>query len=103
MTTMKSSPQRLSAEEIKSRLGDLKGWEIQNGKLHKCYIFKNFQQAFGFMTAAALAAESMDHHPEWFNVYKKVVVDLTTHEVQAISSLDFELALKMDALAAPHA
>ena len=71
-------------------------WIIEDDKLHKVFVFNNFVQAFGFMTQAAIIAESMNHHPEWFNVYKKVVVDLTTHEAGGISELDFELAGKME-------
>lgn len=71
-------------------------WVIENDKLHKEFLFSNFIQAFGFMAQAAIIAESMNHHPEWFNVYKKVVVDLTTHEAGGISELDFELAGKME-------
>ena len=71
-------------------------WVIENNKLHKEFLFSNFIQAFGFMTQAAIIAESMNHHPEWFNIYKKVVVDLTTHEAGGITDLDFELAGKME-------
>ena len=74
-------------------------WTIENDKLHKEFVFADFIEAFGFMTRAAIAAESMNHHPEWFNVYKKVTVDLTTHEAGGISQLDFDLAAKMDKLA----
>jgi 4a-hydroxytetrahydrobiopterin dehydratase len=74
-------------------------WELVGGKLHKEFIFSNFIEAFGFMTRAAIVAEGMNHHPEWFNVYKKVVVDLMTHEAGGLTELDFELASKMEALA----
>ena len=69
------------------------------GKLHREFKFQDFVHAFGFMTSAALVAESMNHHPEWFNVYSTVRVDLNTHDVGGISQLDFDLAEKMDALA----
>jgi len=77
---------------------NLKGtaWVIEDNKLHKEFLFNNFIQAFGFMTQAAIIAESMNHHPEWFNVYKKVVVDLTTHEADGITELDFQLAGNME-------
>lgn len=88
---------KLAESEISARLSSLQGWQIQSGKLHKDYSFRNFQEAFGFMTSAALAAESMNHHPEWSNVTKKVSVDLTTHEAGGLTALDFELAAKMDA------
>jgi len=71
-------------------------WVIEDEKLPKEFVFSNFIGAFGFMTQAALSAESMNHHPEWFNVYKKVVVDLTTHEAGGITELDFQLAGKME-------
>ena len=71
-------------------------WKINDGKLRKTFMFKNFIQAFGFMTQVALIAEKTDHHPEWFNVYKTVIVDLTTHEVDGISERDFTLAIAMD-------
>ena len=90
---------KLSDAEIQTKLALLKGWAFECGKLHKEYVFKNFMEAFGFMTSAALAAEGMNHHPEWFNVYKKVVVDLITHDAGGVSERDFELATKMDALA----
>lgn len=74
-------------------------WSVEDGKLHREYIFSNFVQAFGFMTEAALIAESSNHHPEWFNVYKKVIVDLTTHEAGGITERDFELAKSMEEIA----
>lgn len=75
-------------------------WEVVDGKLHKEFRFANFVEAFGFMTKAALVAESMDHHPEWFNVYKTVRVDLMTHDAGGITELDFSLASRMECLAA---
>lgn len=74
-------------------------WSLQENKLHCEFVFSNFVSAFGFMTQAALIAERSNHHPEWFNVYKKVVVDLTTHEVGGISDKDFHLAIAMDKIA----
>ena len=73
-----------------------KPWEIKDGKLHKTFTFKSFIRAFGWMTQIAIWAEKLKHHPEWFNVYNKVVVDLVTHDVDGISELDFELATKME-------
>jgi 4a-hydroxytetrahydrobiopterin dehydratase len=73
-------------------------WVVVGGKLHKEFQFADFVEAFGFMTKAALAAESMDHHPEWFNVYKTVRVDLSTHDAGGITELDFALASRMEAL-----
>jgi 4a-hydroxytetrahydrobiopterin dehydratase len=89
---------KLSEQEIVTRLATLKGWSIIGGKLHKEFQFKNFVQAFGFMTSVALIAESMNHHPEWFNVYNKVIIDLTTHDVGGISNFDFEFAARVEKL-----
>jgi len=91
--------QKLSTAEIEDRLGRLDGWALANGKLHKDYAFASFVQAFAFMTGVALVAEAMNHHPEWFNVYNRVTIDLTTHDAGGISAKDFELAAKADALA----
>lgn len=85
-----------SSEEIQSFIQANSSWELIDEKLKKTFIFKNFVEAFGFMTQAAIIAERSDHHPEWFNVYKTVVVDLTTHEVDGISQRDFDLAIAMD-------
>jgi 4a-hydroxytetrahydrobiopterin dehydratase len=73
-------------------------WTITGGKLHKEFEFDDFVGAFGFMTKAALVAESMDHHPEWFNVYKTVRVDLATHDAGGVTELDFSLASRMERL-----
>ena len=91
--------EKLSDTEIQTRLTDLPGWALANGKLHRKYRFGDFVAAFGFMASAALVAESMNHHPEWFNVYNQVRVDLNTHDAGGITELDFALAEKMDALA----
>lgn len=88
--------QKLSEEEIRSRLGGLKGWTIANGKLHREFQCPDFVGAFGKMTRVALVAEAMNHHPEWFNVWNKVTIDLSTHSIGGISNLDFELAAKID-------
>ncbi len=91
--------EKLSPEAIEVRLDRLGSWSIKNGKLHKDYVFESFAHAFSFMTGVALAAEAMNHHPEWFNVYNRVAIDLTTHDAGGISAKDFELAAKADALA----
>lgn len=97
---------KLSADAVAGALADLNAaapaespWHIKDGKLNKTYQFANFIEAFAFMTAAALAAEKMNHHPEWRNVYKTVQVDLTTHESGGLTRLDFDLASAMDKLA----
>ena len=74
-------------------------WSLKEDKLHRNYVFSDFVTAFGFMAQVALVAERMNHHPEWFNVYRKVTVDLTTHDAGGVSHKDFELAAAMDRLA----
>ncbi|MFQ5638084.1 MAG: 4a-hydroxytetrahydrobiopterin dehydratase [bacterium] len=90
---------KLSESEIKAKLSELSGWSVENNKLHKLFQFKSFIEAFGFMSKVALTAEKMNHHPEWFNVYNTVTVDLTTHDLGGISAWDFELADKMEEFA----
>lgn len=90
---------RLSNEEIRSGLDALPGWSLVDEKLRREFKFADFIEAFGFMTRSAFAAEKMNHHPEWFNVYNKVVIDLTTHDAGGITELDFTLARKMSQLA----
>ncbi len=92
--------ERLSKEDITTGLSDLPGWSLANDKLRREFKFASFIEAFGFMSSAAIEAEKMNHHPEWFNVYNKVVVELTTHDAGGITKLDFELAGKMNKLAA---
>src|ERR1019366_1870236 len=70
---------KLSEQEIATELRKLDGWSVANGNLHRVFEFKDFTQAFGFMTRVALAAEKMDHHPDWSNSWNKVTVDLCTH------------------------
>lgn len=90
---------KLSDSDIGTRLASLPGWTLKDGKLHREYKFADFVTAFSFMTRVALVAEKRDHHPEWFNVYNKVIVDLTTHDAGGISDKDIELAKAMEALA----
>ena len=89
---------KLTDVEISAQLEGISGWTVENEKLHKEFQFDSFVEAFGFMASVALIAESMNHHPEWFNVYNRVTVDLATHDAGGISVLDFELAKKVDAL-----
>ncbi len=93
-----SPVEKLTEEQIASGLEGVPGWAVKEGKLHRVFQFSDFNEAFGFMTRAALVAESMNHHPEWFNVWNRVVVDLSTHDVGGISGKDFELAGKMNEL-----
>lgn len=91
--------ERLSHEQISERLQNLSGWQLVHEKLHKEYQFESFVSCFGFMTKVALLAEALQHHPEWFNVYNRLTVDLSTHDVGGISARDFQLAQEMDRLA----
>ncbi|MEX5727499.1 4a-hydroxytetrahydrobiopterin dehydratase [Rhodovulum iodosum] len=77
------------------------GWSLADGRdaIAKTFVFKDFVEAFGFMTRAALHAEKLNHHPEWSNVYKTVEVVLTTHDADGLSAKDVDLAKRMDALA----
>jgi 4a-hydroxytetrahydrobiopterin dehydratase len=90
---------KATESEIQQALSELESWTVENGKLHREYKFRSFVEAFGFMTQAALLAERANHHPEWFNVYNQVVVDLTTHEAGGITQKDFELAREMEQVA----
>jgi 4a-hydroxytetrahydrobiopterin dehydratase len=90
---------QLTADEVTDRLKDYPGWRLVDGKLHRDLAFADFVAAFGFMTQVALLAETMNHHPEWRNVYNRVTIDLTTHDVGGISDKDFVLAAKIDEVA----
>jgi 4a-hydroxytetrahydrobiopterin dehydratase len=92
--------QKLSEAELESALQQLSGWSMHNGKLHREYKFADFPHAIGFMTTAAVNIEKKNHHPEWFNVYNRVVVDLTTHDAGGVTSNDVELARLLDGIAA---
>ncbi|MDB4213432.1 4a-hydroxytetrahydrobiopterin dehydratase [Octadecabacter sp.] len=85
-------------QEGRAALSDA-GWTVGETQADKTFQFKNFIEAFGWMTSAAIVAEKLDHHPEWFNVYKTVKVTLTTHDTGGLSDLDLKLAKRMDALA----
>ena len=93
--------QRLSAEERKSALAGLSGWAEVGGReaIARTFVFKDFNEAFGFMSRAALVAEKRDHHPEWKNVYKTVEVVLSTHDAGGVTAKDVELAKAMNAIA----
>jgi 4a-hydroxytetrahydrobiopterin dehydratase len=94
-------PDKLTGEARKSALAKLSGWTEVDGRdaIARKFVFKDFNEAFGFMTRAALMAEKMDHHPEWFNVYKTVEVTLSTHSAGGVTELDVKLAEVMDKLA----
>jgi 4a-hydroxytetrahydrobiopterin dehydratase len=90
----------LSPQEIEQELKALPGWKSLGGKLRRELRFPSFQEAFAFMTGAALVAERMNHHPEWSNVYNRVVVELTTHDAGGITQNDMEFAKKAEGIAA---
>lgn len=89
---------KLSAAEVERRLADLPDWGIDQHKLFRHFVFENFVDAFGFMAQVALLAETMNHHPEWSNVYNRVEIYLTSHDVGGISERDFTLARNIDSL-----
>ena len=93
--------QKLTGQARSDALGKLNGWAEVAGRdaISRKFVFKDFNQAFGFMTRAALVAEKMDHHPEWFNVYKNVEVTLSTHDAGGVTELDVKLATEMNKLA----
>ncbi len=90
---------KLSQEDISEELKNLPGWSVVNEKLHKEFQFENFNEAFGFMTRAAMEIEKMNHHPEWFNVYNRITIDLTTHDAGGITKNDINLAKILNSLA----
>jgi 4a-hydroxytetrahydrobiopterin dehydratase len=94
--------QKLTGQARTDALRKLAGWTEVAGRdaIGKKFVFKDFNAAFGFMTRAALVAEKLDHHPEWFNVYKTVEVTLSTHDAGGVTALDIKLAEAMDRLAA---
>jgi 4a-hydroxytetrahydrobiopterin dehydratase len=91
-------PERLSEDQIQAELKNLSGWTIKDGKLHKDFVFDDFVDAFGFMSKASLHIERLNHHPEWFNVYNKLSVDLTTHDAGGITQNDVALAKVLNSL-----
>ncbi len=91
---------KLSKKEIGQEIRKIKGWRIVKGKIQRNFEFADFNQAFGFMTRVALEVEKMNHHPEWFNVYNRVRIDLVTHDVGGLSNFDFRLAEIINRIAA---
>lgn len=98
-------PDRLSDDERKAGLASLPAWTLVSGRdaITRRFVFTDFNAAFGFMARAALVAERMNHHPEWFNVWNRVEVTLSTHDAGGLTRLDLELAQAMDAIAASTA
>ena len=89
---------KLTDEQIQTALQDLEGWSIIDGKLHKEFQFSDFNEAFGFMARASMHIEKMNHHPEWFNVYNRLIVDLMTHDASGITENDTKLAKILNSL-----
>lgn len=89
------------SQEIESFLQKKNGWQRVRGRkaIHKTYVFADFSTAFGFMTRVAIKAEQMNHHPEWFNVYSRIDVTLTTHDAGGVTAKDIALAAFMDKIA----
>ena len=88
---------KYTKDEIESELNKLNNdceppWIIEDGKLNKTFMFKNFIDAFGFMTKFSIHSEKADHHPEWCNVYNKETINLITHEADSLTKRDFDLA-----------
>lgn len=93
--------QKLSEDEVLASLADLAGWTFDPARpcIHKSFVFKGFNSAWGFMSRCALLAEKMGHHPEWSNIYNRVDVTLTTHDVGGVSPLDIKMAGRMNLFA----
>lgn len=89
---------KIPSNEIENALKNMEGWSVVEGKLHKEFKFDDFNEAFGFMTRAAMHIEKMNHHPEWFNVYNKLIIDLTTHDAGGITENDIKLAKTLNSL-----
>jgi 4a-hydroxytetrahydrobiopterin dehydratase len=83
---------KLSEQEIEHEVAKIAGWKVLNGKLNRTFEFESFVQAFGFMTKVAMESEKLNHHPEWFNVYNRLEINLVTHDVNGISNYDIKLA-----------
>lgn len=90
--------ERLTEGQVKEALSGLEGWAVKDNKLHKEIEFASFNEAFGFMARAAMEIEKLNHHPEWFNVYNRLVIDLTTHDAGGITANDTTLARILDSL-----
>ena len=90
--------ERFTSEKISEELKNLPGWSLKDGKLHKEFEFESFNQAFGFMARASMEIEKLNHHPEWFNVYNKISIDLMTHDAGGITENDIQLAKILNSL-----
>ena len=92
---------KMTDAEIDAALPNLPAWTLKDGKLHREYKFPDFQHAMDFMQSAVAPINKLDHHPEWFNVYNKVIVDLNTHDAGGITAIDFKLAELLEGLSKP--
>ena len=90
---------KLTEKQLAKSLTNLPQWSVAKGKLHREYLFPDFVHAFGFMSTASMVIEKMNHHPEWFNVWNRVTVDLVTHDSKGITSKDVALATALDTIA----
>ncbi|WP_286830114.1 MULTISPECIES: 4a-hydroxytetrahydrobiopterin dehydratase [Kordiimonas] len=99
---MSDRPSRMTDTERDAALGAVSGWayDAEEKAIRKTFQFADFSEAWGFMNRAALLAEKLDHHPEWFNVYNRVEVKMTTHDADGVTTLDFQMATAMDSFAA---
>lgn len=89
----------LTDAEVHQRLVDLDGWSVVDGKLHREFVFADFSEAFGFMTRVALAAEKLDHHPDWSNSWNTVVIDIASHDAGGLTERCFTLAARVEGAA----
>ena len=89
---------KLSKQQVAAGLRGLDGWSVRRGHLHRVFEFEDFKQAFAFMKRVALAADKMDHHPDWSNSYNKVTVDLSTHSAGGLTQNDLALAGKIQTI-----
>ena len=94
-----AQPEQLDLDEIQTALASLTGWSLDTGKLYREFRFEDFSEALAFIVRVGLVAESMNHHPEWFNVWNRVRVHLTTHDAEGITELDIQLAREMNRIA----
>ena len=92
--------EKLSKQDVVVGLRKLRGWSLVKGSLHRTFKFKDFKQAFGFMKRVAVAADRMDHHPDWSNAYNKVTINLSTHSAGGLTKSDFDLAGKIQEIQA---
>jgi 4a-hydroxytetrahydrobiopterin dehydratase len=93
---------KLSKKEVEEQVSELTNWTLENSKISKTFVFKNFKEAFEAITQIAAIANELNHHPEWSNVYNKLTVALTTHDVEGLSNLDFIFAKKIDLITANY-